>query len=364
MAQLASTVNDEGLVIDALCALLSQEEAKRQLLPDLLSQCAIQLAATLRDPRHAESVRAHAEELQEIKRLWPVVHAVDFPGPADRKAAGNAQPRPPVSSTSSQASVKPVTPKTQGLDKCVSGIATAQLPTAALPAGERVPGLHSNPGVGVLSGEWHAEGDTWRFSVHVSSISSLSEGILDISDNEIQLRRDSGDLLVRSTVPGGADMTKARAHWSKRSQQLSICAPRCKPCGIASSGSFCLDGRWMSESGVFVADIRGAQLSWADGSGVELELLGEGRAAFRSEGKRFTAMLDPPGRLSWSDGDVWVRRGGDLSGPPVDPSPVPLTTPRAPAAAAAAAAPTVNPTSQHVLDGANRQHSASVDEMD
>jgi len=75
LAQCANTANDEALMIDALCSMLSDEKAPTQILPDLLSQFALQLAGALRDPRNDEAAAKHAEELKTIAIRWPIVNA-------------------------------------------------------------------------------------------------------------------------------------------------------------------------------------------------------------------------------------------------------------------------------------------------
>mmetsp|Transcript_1155 Transcript_1155/g.2129 ORF Transcript_1155/g.2129 Transcript_1155/m.2129 type:complete len:212 (+) Transcript_1155:175-810(+) len=75
LAQLAVGVGDEALMIEALSSLLHDEAAKKQLLPELLGKCALQLAAALRDPQHAEEVTKRRSELQVIAKDWPIILA-------------------------------------------------------------------------------------------------------------------------------------------------------------------------------------------------------------------------------------------------------------------------------------------------
>lgn len=127
LAELAANAGDEALMIDALCSLLQEEEAKKQLLPDLLSKCALQLAAALRDKQHAEEVRRRKSQLQAIARDWPILLTVtdlpahklqnlqssssEAPSPPNQKASASqareSNPLPaaplPTSTTASQA---------------------------------------------------------------------------------------------------------------------------------------------------------------------------------------------------------------------------------------------------------------------
>jgi len=329
LAQLASAANDEHLVIEALCALLAEEDASKQLLPDLLSQCAVQLAATLRDPRHAEAAKAHAKELKEIARFFPVIHAVNLP----RQGSGDSPwPRPGGSAGAT----------------CASGVATAHLPaanarSASVGQGQDSSGpraAHAQP----CLGRWQEDGDVWRFSADLPSLASLAEGHLDISEREVRLSGPAGNMLVREAMPQDADAARAQAQWSKKHRRLSLIVPRCSPPVTARASTPVaaersapgLDGRWVTEDGTFVASIQGSRLAWAEGSPVHLERLRGGEVSIQTDGETFHAKLDDRGRLLWSDGDTWIREAGAPPRASASPAPSPAPAPEASPAPAAA----------------------------
>ncbi|CAE8595579.1 unnamed protein product, partial [Polarella glacialis] len=76
LAQLASQRNNDALMIETLCGLLATPEAEKQMPEKLLSNCAFQLAAALRDPRNKPEGQKHEKELGTIAKRWPIVGSV------------------------------------------------------------------------------------------------------------------------------------------------------------------------------------------------------------------------------------------------------------------------------------------------
>ncbi|CAE8644388.1 unnamed protein product, partial [Polarella glacialis] len=76
LAQLASQSNNDALMIETLCGLLATAEAEKQMPEKLLSNCAFQLAAALRDPRNKPEGQKHEKELGTIAKRWPIVGSV------------------------------------------------------------------------------------------------------------------------------------------------------------------------------------------------------------------------------------------------------------------------------------------------
>merc|ERR1712224_1084585 len=74
LAQLASDAGDDDIVLDAMFGLLSHDEATNQVVPDLLQQCAMQLAALLRDPKYAKVVADRDTEIDELAKKWPILN--------------------------------------------------------------------------------------------------------------------------------------------------------------------------------------------------------------------------------------------------------------------------------------------------
>mmetsp|Transcript_12185 Transcript_12185/g.25743 ORF Transcript_12185/g.25743 Transcript_12185/m.25743 type:complete len:202 (+) Transcript_12185:1-606(+) len=74
---------------------------------------------------------------------------------------------------------------------------------------------------------WQFDGASWHFVAEVPSLGSLSEGHLEISQEEVRLQGPDGSLLVCQVMPDDADASLAEARWSKRHRRISIRVPRC-----------------------------------------------------------------------------------------------------------------------------------------
>jgi len=337
LGQMAAVANDEDLVIDALCSLLSEEAAETQLLPDLLKQCAMQLVATLQDPKHAPAMKRHAQQLEKIKKLWPIANVLKIPG-----SHGN------------------------GVDH------TGSTSSPSTPAKQPIPGLAA-----AYSGRWHEVGDNWKFEVDVPSLSSLSDSRLEMSDKRIQLFGRAGSPLVCTEVPVGADGNRARAKWSQKTRHLLVTLPRLegsplRPGASAASApsqplsarelGLDLDGVWKAEDGSVIGTISGSHLTWAEGSGATVRRLPLGEIVVGGGAEEVTARLDARGRLCWSDGDVWVREG---SRPASIAAPVAAkAVPPALAVAGAKKGPRPAPKEVSSVPAPAEEAAAAMDEMD
>lgn len=82
--------------------------------------------------------------------------------------------------------------------------------------------------------------------------------------------------------------------------------------GIHETGLRNLDGSWVSHDGELRGQVHGEHFYWAcDGSASPLRVFGEHQESLCLwlDGVRHFAILGPDGRrLSWADGDVWLRR--------------------------------------------------------
>eukprot|EP00927_Polykrikos_kofoidii_P011087 TRINITY_DN1466_c1_g1_i1.p1 TRINITY_DN1466_c1_g1~~TRINITY_DN1466_c1_g1_i1.p1 ORF type:complete len:772 (+),score=147.37 TRINITY_DN1466_c1_g1_i1:64-2379(+) len=344
LGHLAAAANNEQLLIEALCALLSQEEAQKQILPDLLRQCAVQLSSTLRDPKHSELARAHASELREIKRLWPIVRTIDQLEEDDDQRTGCPKKyyeKPAVSESVSKSGVAKL-PATSG-GGC-SGVSVASAPSC--------------------EGQWQDRASSWMFEANVPSLGSLSEGRLDISNTMICLYGPGDISLVRASMPPDTDSTAASAKWSKKHHLLTIEVPKLARIAIAADATASdapvdarnpsavvgtiaevdrnVSGRWVSAEGEIVATVKGLEVLWPDGSHDSLQSHGSNKYSLRVSGE--IATLDVHGRLVWDDGDVWM----------------PEIVSSLPATAAPSASETTKPSHSHRGDVSNIRPTAAV----
>mmetsp|Transcript_84704 Transcript_84704/g.220543 ORF Transcript_84704/g.220543 Transcript_84704/m.220543 type:complete len:608 (-) Transcript_84704:39-1862(-) len=81
------------------------------------------------------------------------------------------------------------------------------------------------------------------------------------------------------------------------------------PMAALSEIALGIDGCW--RQGEKVHTIQDSRLYWDDGDSVAIAPAGHGGICIRIGKELYSALLDGPNRLTWSDGDVWVREEGD-----------------------------------------------------
>eukprot|EP00930_Biecheleria_cincta_P016276 TRINITY_DN13300_c0_g1_i1.p1 TRINITY_DN13300_c0_g1~~TRINITY_DN13300_c0_g1_i1.p1 ORF type:complete len:746 (+),score=205.16 TRINITY_DN13300_c0_g1_i1:76-2313(+) len=289
LGQLASTRKDEPLMIESLCALLSAPKAEQQLPKDLLSNCAMQLAAVLRDPKNKSASHAHAEEIKRIAKSWPIMQSVmtqdDDVASIRRAVAEKQEELARLSRTSEtlqssqaqtdfsefdriktamtqqemktespghsefdriKAAMSPKeTPDQSEFDRIKAAMSPKEMPDqsefdrikAAMNPKEassqsdfdRIKAAMKSkaPAAGdALTGTWHDEGSSWRFEVQVPGLRNLSDGKLDISRNVIRLQGSDGSNLVLASTPETFDVAKAQATWSRKQSRLEVTSPK------------------------------------------------------------------------------------------------------------------------------------------
>lgn len=189
--------NDDALLIESLCAILQEADAPKQLLPELLNQCAMQLAAVLRLPRHADERERRGEELAKLACTWPILHAAQPEAepakPAPSGGAPGAARQRPAAGAASQTSTEA---------RAASGVS------------------------GGARGLWSEQGSCWVFIAELPQLDSLAQCYLGISREAVLLRGPVGDVLLRERLPATADAALAGAQWSTSLRRLTIRAPR------------------------------------------------------------------------------------------------------------------------------------------
>lgn len=277
LGQLASARKDDTLMIESLCSLLVAPKVEQQLPKDLLSNCAMQLAAVLRDPKNKSAAGAHAQDIKSIAKSWPIMQTVATQADSVegiRRAVAEKQEELMRLSQTSQNIQSSQAEQHSEFDRIKSALSQKE-------AGKNVPeksefdrikaALSQNtmenkvpeqsefdrikaamnpkaPASGdALKGTWHDEGSSWRFEVQVPGLKSLSEGKLDISKNVIRLQGSDGSNLVLASTPEMFDVAAAQATWSRKLSRLEVISPKrvkaCappKPAAMPSEETFAL----------------------------------------------------------------------------------------------------------------------------
>lgn len=220
LAQLAKNAGKETIMIDALFSLLASKECKQQLLPELLEQCVVQLAAALQDPQHAEELRNRRKQLEELASVWPLLALacvkMECRGP---KIAHKSQAR-----SRDNEIAYPVDSSKVMSTSCIGFPESESKPSKIVTAPEK----HDS---------WQKTESGWRLDVGIPALKSLADGDLEISGLGIRLRGPDGTTLLDEVVPKGSEASKAQATWSKRNRKLTIDVPNASMYTMHPQGS-------------------------------------------------------------------------------------------------------------------------------
>jgi len=193
---------DDAVLIESLCAVLTSSDAQKQLPKGLLSQCATQLAAVLRDPKNQHEVSAHAGQIEIIAQDWPIINIVKLQASDTPKTRSQA-PKP-------QADVRPALKS----DAAFNRIKEAMVKTEKTP--EAAP----------CRGKWTEAAEEWLFSFEDMDKSLRSDVKLEINALYIRLTDSDGKLLVKTLTPRNLDRNKVEAAWSRKQQRLIVRGPK------------------------------------------------------------------------------------------------------------------------------------------
>jgi len=229
LAQLANSAKDDALLIETFCTMLTTPDAEKQMPQDLLSNCAMQLAAALRDPQNKAQADAHENELKQIASNWPIVNTVRIQDQSfeDVRKAVLQKQQELLELNSKTAQLESSKTNIEELRSKISSTQDKQLKQHEANAEfERIKSFMNSEAKSLSSGaekgSWHDEGSSWRFAATVPSLLRLSDGKLDVSNSQVRLTGPDRSILVVASTPELLDATTAQATWSKKHQRLEV----------------------------------------------------------------------------------------------------------------------------------------------
>eukprot|EP00434_Breviolum_minutum_P008033 symbB.v1.2.007085.t2/scaffold433.1/size205709/7 len=173
LAQHAQRTQDDTLLIESLCALFTSPDRK-QLPQNVLSNIVMQLTAVLRDPKNRREAEAHAADIEQIAKDWPIMNMLKLPA-GENKSKIPSSPSP-VKGGKSEAKAK-----TQDFQEIKRAMATCPQDTKDSTAPKKDEDA-------VVAGTWRQEGGRWCLSIQAGAEEDLSTAELDISSRDLSLR--------------------------------------------------------------------------------------------------------------------------------------------------------------------------------
>ncbi|CAJ1364058.1 unnamed protein product [Effrenium voratum] len=197
LAEQAQIRQDDPLLIDSMCALLTAPDVQKQLPKGLLSNSAMQLAALLRDPKNKREAEAHSVDIERIAKDWPILNVL--------KLSDSGQPKTRHSKEETKTK-----PEQSDFQRIKAAMAVKETPT---------------PAQNAKRGAWKDDGASWRFVAQVPELTTLSKSKLDISKSDMRLTGPDGCVL-RVETPSSLDIDQVEATWFRKSQQLEVSGPK------------------------------------------------------------------------------------------------------------------------------------------
>ncbi|CAK9049103.1 Uncharacterized protein SCF082_LOCUS27254 [Durusdinium trenchii] len=169
LAQHAQLTKDDGLLIESLCTLFMSPDVK-QLPKNLLSNCAMQLTAVLRDPKNQQEAAARAADLEVIAKDWPIMNMLKLQTPGGKSASKQAKTQQGRVDFQ-QIKEAMVTPKVSLSTKTAEASARTSKP---------------------VRGTWQQVRGRWHLSVQVPQLQDVSTATLEVSEADVRLSDRSG----------------------------------------------------------------------------------------------------------------------------------------------------------------------------
>ena len=208
LAQHAQRTQDDTLLIESLCALFTSPDRK-QLPQNVLSNIVMQLTAVLRDPKNRREAEAHAADIEQIAKDWPIMNMLKLP-------AGESKSKIPSSPSPVKGGKSEAKAETRDFQEIKRAIATCPQDTKDSTAPKKEEDA-------VVAGTWRQEGGRWCLSIQAGAKEDLSTAELDISSRDLSLRA-KGRLLTKLSTPENLDPSKVEASWSKKTRSLEVVA--------------------------------------------------------------------------------------------------------------------------------------------
>ncbi|CAK9116624.1 unnamed protein product [Durusdinium trenchii] len=150
----------------------------KQLPKNLLSNCAMQLTAVLRDPKNQQEAAARAADLEVIAKDWPIMNMLKLQTPGGKSASKQAKTQQGRVDFQ-QIKEAMVTPKVSLSTKTAEASARTSKP---------------------VRGTWQQVRGRWHLSVQVPQLQDVSTATLEVSEADVRLSQRPIDGSV--SLPG------------------------------------------------------------------------------------------------------------------------------------------------------------------